>query len=147
MMSLWLLTHPSHFWTGPVVDPSQVTVLAWHDFPTAQESGIRSFPLAQVRQKGPREIARQALQAIPESASILLHFDVDVLNKDAMPAAYFPSADGLNMAEAQELLSTIVADPRIALLEVSEYATLRDLEQTSVSSIVDLLAAALRTKK
>lgn len=142
-MDLWLITHASTFWAGPLVDPSQVTVLAWHDFPTADVEGIRSFSLAQVRESGPREAASQALQATPDSASILLHFDVDVLHKESMPAAYFPSNEGLNMAETGELLNTILADSRIALIEVAEYATLRDFEQTHVSSIVDLLVAAL----
>ena len=148
-VGLWLITHASAFWAGPPIDPSQVTVLGWHDHnaPPAEEEGVRSFPLTLVRQKGPREIARQALQAIPDSASILLHFDIDVLNKGEMPAAYFPSPEGLNMAEAQELLSTILADSRIAVIEVSEYAALRDFEQTYVSSIVDLLATGLRTKE
>jgi hypothetical protein len=35
------------------------------------------------------EAARQALQAIPAAAPILLHFDIAVLHKQDMPAAYF----------------------------------------------------------
>lgn len=105
---------------------------------------MRSLPLEQVRHLGPAEAARQALQAIPASAPILLHFDVDVLSKQDMPAAYFPHTEGLSLGEVQELLNVLMPDPRVRLIEVTEYASLRDLEQTSVSRIVDLLAAALK---
>src|SRR6266702_428828 len=55
--AVWLLTHPS---------------------PSGQ-SGTGSLSLADVRRTGPQETARQAMQAIPASASLLLHFDIDVL--------------------------------------------------------------------
>jgi arginase len=73
----------------------------------------------------------------------LLHVDIDVLNKQEMPAAYFPHTDGLSLAEGQELLGTILADARIRTIEVTEYASLRDLDQRYVASIVELLAAGL----
>jgi arginase family enzyme len=60
-----------------------------------------------------------------------------------MPAAYFPHDDGLRLAELAELLQAILADARIRLVEVSEYASLRDLEQRHVAALVDVLAGAL----
>jgi arginase len=143
-MALWLMTQASPFWAGPTLNPSRITVVGWSDDLHSPEMGLRSLPLAEVRRLGPGEAARQALRAIPESASILLHFDIDVLNKQDMPAAYFPHADGLSMTEAQELLGAILADPRIRIIEVAEYASLRDLDQSHASRIVGLLAAALK---
>jgi len=74
----------------------------------------------------------------------LLRFDIDVLSKQEMPAAYFPHTDGLSMTEARELLAAILADPRIRIIEVAEYASLRDLDQSYALTIVELLAAALK---
>ncbi|MBO0859940.1 MAG: hypothetical protein J2P21_16035 [Chloracidobacterium sp.] len=48
------------------------------------------------------------------------------------------------MAEALELLSVILADSRIRIIEVAEYASLRDIDQSRASQLVELLAAALR---
>jgi arginase len=143
-MALWLTTQASPFRAGPALRPSQVTVIGWSDDLQSAPMGLQSLPLAEVRRLGPGEAARQALQAIPASAPILLHFDIDVLNKRDMPAAYFPHADGLNLAEARELLGAILADPRLRVIEVAEYASLRDLDQRAVSSIVELLAAGLK---
>jgi arginase family enzyme len=96
---------------------------------------------------GPGEAARQVLQAIPASASILLHFDIDVLNKQDMPAAYFPHTDGLSITEAQELLGVLLADSRVRIIEVAEYASLRDLDQSYASQIAEMLATALKRPK
>jgi len=142
-MGLWLITHESPFWEGPLLDPSQITIIGWHDAQDSEYAGMGSYSLAQVREIGPRVVGRRALEGIADSASILVHLDLDVLSKQAMPAAYVLDEEGLSMAEMQELLSTIVADPRIALIEVAEYAALSDRKQTAVSGIVDLLATAL----
>jgi arginase len=143
-MALWLITQASPFWAGPTLSPSQITVIGWSDDLHSPKMGLRSLPLAEVRRLGPGEAARQALQAIPDSASVLLHFDIDVLGKQEMPAAYFPHTDGLSITEAQELLGAALADSRIRIIEVAEYASLRDLDQSYASAIVDLLAAALK---
>jgi hypothetical protein len=34
-------------------------------------------------------------------------------------------------------------DPRIRIIEISEYATLRDLDQRNINKLVDLLSATL----
>jgi arginase len=143
-MALWLTTQASPFRAGPTLRPSQVTVIGWSDDLHSAQMGLQLLPLAEVRRLGPGEAARQALQAIPASAPILLHFDIDVLNKQDMPAVYFPHTDGLSIAEGWELLGTILADSRLRIIEVTEYASLRDLDQYYVSRIVELLAAGLK---
>jgi arginase len=143
-MALWLTTQASPFRAGPTLRPSQVTVIGWSDDLQSAPMGLQSLPLADVRRLGPGEAARQALHAIPAAAPILLHFDIDVLNQQAMPAAYFPHTDGLSIAEGRELLGTLLADARLRIIEVTEYASLRDLDQRAVASLVELLAAGLK---
>jgi arginase len=142
-MALWLTTQASPFRAGPTLRPSQITVIGWSDDLHSAPMGLQSLPLAEVRRLGPGEAARRALQAIPASAPILLHFDIDVLNKQDMPAAYFPHTDGLSLAECRELLGAILADSRLRIIEVTEYASLRDLDQRYISRIVELLAVGL----
>jgi arginase len=143
-MALWLTTQASPFRAGPTLRPSRVTVIGWSDDLQSAPMGLQSLPLAEVRRLGPGEAARQALHAIPAAVPILLHFDIDVLNKQEMPAAYFPHTDGLSLAEGRELLGTILADSRVRLIEVTEYASLRDFDQSYISRIVELLAAGLK---
>jgi arginase len=142
-LAVWLLTHASPFWAGPPLEASQVTVIGATE-PSISDVKVRALPLADLREAGPREAARQALQAIPPSASLLLHLDVDVIRQRDMPAAYFPHPEGLSLDEVQELLGTLLADPRLRIVEISEYASLRDLDQRIVSTLVDLLATGLQ---
>jgi arginase len=142
--AVWLLTHSSPFWVGPPLGPSQVSVIGWTN-PSRSASGIGSMSLAEVRRTGPREAALQTLKAIPASAALLLHFDIDVLQKRDMPAAYFPHTEGLSLAEAKELLGVFLKDPRIRIIEISEYASLRDLDRDYVNKLVDLLCEGLKT--
>jgi arginase len=144
-MAVWLLTHGSPFWTGPPLRPSQVTVIGWNSPSRSEQAGMGSVSLADVRRSGPRGAARQALEAIPASASVLVHFDVDVFQKGDMPAAYFPHTEGLSLSEGAELFSALLGDSRIGIVEVSEYASLRDLDQRYVSNLVDLLSEGLKS--
>jgi arginase len=144
-MGLWLMTQASAFRAGPTLDTSRVTVLGWSDDLRSPALGLRSIPLAEVRRLGAREAARRTLHAIPASAAVVLHVDIDVFNKQAMPAAYFPHSDGLTLAEGRDLLDPILKDTRVRVIEIAEYASLRDLDRAHVSSIIELLAAGLAT--
>ena len=143
-LSVWLLTHASPFWSGPTLQPSQVTVIGWSNPSRSTEAAVGSVSLAEVRRSGPQEAARHLLASIPDSASLLLHFDVDVFQKPEMPAAYFPHPEGLTLSEGRELLGVLLKDPRVRIIEVSEYAALRDLDQLWVNKLVDLLADGLK---
>jgi arginase len=143
-VAVWLLTHQSPFWAGPPLRPSQVTVIGSSSAPLSDQAEMQSLSLADVRRLGPREAARQAVQAIPLSAVVLLHLDIDVVHEQDLPAAYFPHTEGLRWPEAQELLGGLLSDPRIRIIEVSEYASLRDLDWDCVSKLVDLLVEGLK---
>jgi len=142
-LAVWLLTNRSPFWSGPPLRPSQVTVMGWSIPSRSEQAGIGSWSLADVRRGTPRDAAREALAAIPPSASILVHLDVDVMHRGDMPAAYFPHAEGLGLVEGSELLRPLLSDSRVRVVEVSEYASLRDGDQSSVRALVDLLAFGL----
>jgi len=144
MMALWLTTQASPFRAGLTLKPSQVTVIGWTNDQHSVPMELQLLPLTEVRRLGPTDAAHRALQGIPVAAPILLHFDIDVLSKQEMPASYFPHAEGLSIAEVQELLGIILADARVRIVEVTEYASLRDLDQSSVFRIGELLVAGLK---
>jgi arginase len=144
-LAVWLLTHPSPFWAGPVVKASQVTVVGWTRPSRSESAGMASISLADMRQLGVQAAARKALDAIPPSAQVLLHFDIDVLQAREMPAAYFPHPEGLSLSEASALMGVLLKDQRVRIIEISEYATLRDTDQSCVNKLVDLLAEGLKS--
>lgn len=146
-MAVWLLTNPSPFWSGPPLQTSQLAVLGWTKPSRCPKAGVGSVSLADVRRIGAAQVAQQILAAIPASASILVHFDIDVLADAAFPASYFPHTDGLSMAEIAELLGSVLNDRRVRVVEISEYASLRDLDRVQVSKLVEIFVGALSTAK
>jgi arginase len=143
--AVWLLTHDSPFWAGPPLRPSEVTVVGWSNPSLSGQSRANSVSLSDVRRLGPKEAARQVLAAIPPSASVVLHFDIDAMNKRDMPVAYFPHDEGMTLSECGDLLAALLRDSRIRIIEVSEYASLRDLDGHYVSELIDMITAGLKS--
>ena len=143
--AVWLLTRPSPFWAGPALNPSQVTVLGWNRPSQSKPNPLPSLSAASLRAVGMAQGVQQVLDTIPSSASILVHFDTDVLDQNEFPAAYFPHQGGMTFAEITEVLETVMRDHRVRLLEISEYASLRDLGGTYAGKLVDLLCTALKS--
>ena len=139
----WFLTTPSPFWAGPVLKKSQVRAVGWSVPSKAAGEQLASLSLSEIRKAGIRQSAERVLAGIPPSADILIHFDIDVLANQDMPAAYFPHAEGLRMSECAEMLRSFVNDPRVRLIEISEYASLRDLDRTHVRALISLLSEVL----
>jgi len=147
-MALWLAMHGEPFCAGPLLKPAQVSVIGWTSGSQAGDDhgGVSSWPLAEIRRAGAAVTAQRVLAGIPASAGVVLHLDIDVLSPREMPAAYFPHEDGLRLSEAAELLGVLLRDPRIRIIEVSEYASLRDIDQRHVTQLADLLVHGLDSR-
>jgi arginase len=143
-LAVWLLTQGSAFCAGPLLRSSQVTVVGWSRAPQSQHADMGSIALAELRHIGVRQAGQQALATIPASASILLHLDIDVFRRQDMPVSYFPHDEGMSYSEGMDLLGVLLRDPRIRVIELSEYASLRDFDQNGVTKLVDLLCAGLK---
>lgn len=112
----------------------------------AEAYGIDVTTLEQLQKDGVVGSIARILQAIPSDARILVHFDVDVMHKEAMAAAYAPSETGLSLQEAEALLAAALGDERVVAMEVTEFSALRDTTGEQAARLVQLLARALATR-
>jgi arginase len=140
--AVWLLTNESPFYFPPL-QPEKVTVVGWTKGPFAGSSKVGSISLRELRQRGPAETIRHLLQGISRNAKILVHFDIDVVTDRDLPAAYFPHAEGFSLQETGEIIDGVLSDERVRLMEISEYAILRDPDAHLAGKIANLLAHAL----
>jgi arginase family enzyme len=147
-LALWLTMHGHPFRAGAGLPPSQVTVIgATRDRQRgAAKDAPRLVSIAEIRREGAGAIAQRILDVLPSSASVVLHLDVDVFADHELPVAYFPHDDGLTLAEGRELLGPLLSDQRIRIIEITEYASLRDFARRHIKQIADLLAGALRRR-
>ena len=140
--AVWLLTHESPF-SKSSIQPENVTVIGWSNGPFDGSSRAGSVSLKEAQGMGARKAIDDVLRRIPRDAAVLVHFDIDVVRESELPAAYFPLAEGLSLEETGEIVDAVLSDPRVRLIEVSEYAALRDPGAVCARKIADLLAHGL----
>src|SRR5579871_6893428 len=145
-LAVWLLTNESPFCSRPLT-PEKVSVVGWTNGPFAGSTKVGSISLKEIRERGRGEAIQSLLQRIPQRTKILVHLDIDAVRQSDLPAAYFPHTEGLSLEEAGEMLDTVLTDERVRLIEISEYAALRDADGQSAVKIAGLLAHALDQRR
>jgi arginase len=119
--------------------PAQQALLARHA-PTA-------WPAARVRVTpgGPRAAAASALAELEARAdTVVVHFDVDVVDTGDLPLANFPHFNqGLTLADALACLAVFLAGDKLGGLVVTEVNPDHDPDGTQLGRLVDGLVAAL----
>ncbi|NHM31031.1 arginase family protein [Neobacillus terrae] len=142
-MGLWFLTQDCKVWWQEEPFPTECITVIGNHTAAEKEYGIKTIPFEEIN----LERVKQSLNIISDTSKILVHFDVDVLHKSVMPSAYSPSETGLYMDEASEILKTILADPRVKGLEVTEFSADKEIDGKSSESIIELLSLISEREK
>lgn len=145
-MGLWFLLQDRGQWIEPSGWCAERIKLIGCQHMPAETYGIDVMTLEQLTEGRLEERVAQMLQAIPPDARILVHFDVDVMHRDAMPAAYSPSETGLSLLEAETLLASVLQDSRVTSMEVTEFSGARDATGEYAQRLAELLARALAVR-
>lgn len=132
----------------PAVLPDHVSLVGFRALDPGERQGLGdlglALPASAARRLGMRVAAALALDGVGNAdGPIVVHLDVDVIDAAEMPAKqYLTPGDGLTHAEVSDLLTAIVASPRVIALEVTEYDPSRDPDGTQARKIVDLIVRA-----
>ncbi len=112
-----------------------------------QQCQMLKYPVSKIRGKA-KESAREALSQLENKAdSILIHFDVDVIDFDDFPAGDVPHYHGLSFDEAMSALDVFIASRKFAALVITEFNADRDPEGTLAVRFVDAVAKTLARKR
>jgi arginase len=136
----------------PAVRPEDVALVGFRALDPGERSALGdlglALPASAARRLGMRVAAALALDGVGNAdGPIVVHLDVDVIDAAEMPAKqYLTPGSGLTHAEVSDLLTAIVASPRVIALEVTEYDPSRDPEGTQARKIVDLIVRACRRR-
>lgn len=145
-MGLWFLLQDRGQWIEPSGwDAERIRLVGCQQMP-GETFGVDIMSLAQLTEGSIVERVSHTLQSIPPDAKILVHFDVDIMHKDAMAAAYSPSEIGLSLSEVEALLATVLRDSRVTSMEVTEFSGARDTTGEYARRLVELLARALSAR-
>lgn len=146
-MGLWFLLQDQGVWierSGWTAD--RVIQIGCQRMPE-EHFGVEIVTLDQLQADDLDRVISEVLASIPADAKILVHFDVDVMNKESMPAAYAPSETGLGTDETQRLLTGVLQDQRVVGMEVTEFSALRDTTGEQAQKLVEIIAMALESRE
>lgn len=108
-----------------------------------QQCQMTKYPVSQIRGKA-RESARAALSQIESKTnSILVHFDVDVVDAADFPAGDVLHPHGLSFDETMSALDVFIASPKSAGLVITEFNAERDKDGTLAQRFVNRVIKTL----
>jgi arginase len=135
--------------TAPAVAGEHVALVGFRALDPGERGPLGrlglALPAAAVRQLGMRATALLALDGVDNDAGpVLVHWDVDLVDPAEMPAKQsLTPGPGLLWAEAEELLTQLVASPRVVALEVAELQPQKDPDGRCARRVAELVARAL----
>ena len=136
----------------PAVDADHVALIGFRELDPGERARLGALglalPVTAARALGMRATAALALDAVNnDDGPIVVHFDVDALDPEDMPAkgAITPGR-GFSWREASDLLTALVASPRVVALEVTEFIPARDPDGVCARQLVELLARVVGAK-
>ncbi len=134
----------------PFLDPEHVSLVGFRALDPGERAPLGelglALPASAARRLGMKATAALALDGVGNGdGPIVVHLDVDVIDKKEMPArGTHTPGEALSFAEASDLLTGILASPRVVALEVCEYdPDYDDADLTAGRRIVELVTRAV----
>jgi arginase len=135
---------------APYLDPEHLSMVGFRALDPGERAPLGDLGLAlpahAARRMGMRATAALALDGVGNGdGPIVVHLDVDVIDPQEMPArGCFTPGEALSYAEVSDLLTGILASPRVKALEVCEYDPDHDDAALSAGRrIVELVTRAV----
>ncbi len=118
------------------IDAAEMEVLA--------QRKMMTYPVTQIRGKV-KESAQEALSQLESrTESILVHFDVDVIDYEDFPAADLAHHQGVGFDDTMAALSIFTTSPKLAGLVITEFNVERDPDGALARRFVEAVAKALK---
>ena len=119
------------------------------DAAVLRESGVLDLPHETVRDRGPGESARLALERVARAGTsgFWVHVDADVIDPAVVPAVDSPEPGGLTLEELADLLAPLVHHPKALGLELTIYDPQLDTDGGSGTRLAGLLSRVLQNSK
>jgi arginase len=133
----------------PIAEPGDVVVMGHRTDP--DEGGPRETELVDervqlveapaIKRGDPERLGRYVAQRLEAQAGrFWLHFDVDVFDREEMPAVTYPLPDGLGWEHAEALLRPLIGSRMLVGLSVADFVPDKDPDGRYARRLVDLVA-------
>jgi len=134
---------------SPSLCPEHVSLVGYRaldpgERPALGDLGL-ALPAAAAKKLGGRAAAALALDGVEnEDGPILVHLDVDVVDPREMPAKdTLTPGEGLSWPETSDLVTALLASPRVAALQICEYNPDLDPGGACARKLIELVTRAV----
>ena len=139
----------------PLLDEEQVALFGYSatagkldpfEVETLDNSRLLKFPFEDIVDDV-TAAATSALEKLRQSSThFLVHFDVDVIDRDDFPAVDFGHHPGLSRTQATEALRRFTADANAVGLIVAEFNADKDADGSCASQLLGVIEAAVEAR-
>lgn len=136
----------------PKLKPENICLIGIRSFEQGEAAllsklGVRIFFIEEVKQKGLREIFKEALQIVTKNTCKFgISIDIDSLDPKEAPGTGVPVTNGLMAADLMDGLKLIAQDPHLIGLEIAEFDPHFDKQQKTEKIIVNIIKTILTGK-
>lgn len=124
---------------GPLLDEDNVVVYGINEYDLIERSNIEVIDRKAITADGIKPTFYRGLSSFQyPNLPIWLHFDVDVLDKETMPAVHYPVENGLSYKEVLEFLTLVMETNRLVGMSIVCYHPKRDLEGKGIKVLLSL---------
>jgi arginase len=133
----------------PAVRGEHVALLGYRQLDGSERRALGhlglALPAEAMKRLGMRVAAALALDGVEnDDGPIVVHLDVDVIDPEEMPAkSTLTPGPGLSLSDASDLVTALLASPRVVALQVVEYQPEKDPDRACARGLVDLIARAV----
>lgn len=133
---------------APVLAADHVALVGFRDLDPGERDAIGdlglALPAVAARRIGMRGAAALALEGIAnEDGPVLVHLDVDAIDYAEMPVKDAVGGAGMTIAEVSDLITALVASPRVVALHIAEFNPARDPDGVHARKVIALLVRAV----
>lgn len=133
---------------GPAVEPQRTALVGFRDRAESVEYGMRQpetidpppllRPAEDLHARGPAAVAAELPELL--GTPFWLHFDVDVLDEKVFPATDYLMPGGLGWQGATEILTPLLASPRLIGASLACYNPEKDPDRACGRALVESLS-------
>lgn len=135
--------------SAPAVQPGHVALVGFRELDPGEreplgELGL-ALPASAARKLGMRVTAALALDGVENGdGPVVVHLDVDAVDPAEMPAhGLVTPGTPLSLAEVSDLVTALVASPRVVAFDITEYNPQLDPDGVHARKVADLIVRAV----
>lgn len=112
-----------------------------------ETSPMKRITAREIHERGAAAAAELAVNKLhADSRDFVLHFDVDFISSEDMPAVDFPGTNGVRLEQARTALETFVKQKNLLAMDVTSLNPERDVDGSAAKKVVDLLIDVLSAR-